>query len=59
MEMGHITVTNFKNVMNLSFQLAVSHGFGGADSEAKAEWMVFAIDQWFAENGDFLILVSF
>jgi hypothetical protein len=34
--------------------LAVSHGFGGIDSESKAEWMVFAVDQWFAENGDSL-----
>ncbi|XP_045164456.1 pre-rRNA-processing protein TSR2 homolog [Mercenaria mercenaria] len=33
-------------------KLAVSHGFGGADSEAKAEWLVFAVDQWFAENAN-------
>ena len=32
------------------FQLAVSHGFGGVDSEAKADWMVLAVDQWFSEN---------
>ncbi|XP_033746139.1 pre-rRNA-processing protein TSR2 homolog [Pecten maximus] len=31
-------------------QLAVSHGFGGADSREKAQWMVYAIDQWFKEN---------
>lgn len=38
-------------VSHVLFQLAVSHGFGGAESEAKAEWMVAAIDQWFSENG--------
>ena len=32
-------------------QLAVEHGMGGADSAAKAAWMVDAIDQWFEENG--------
>ncbi|KAL4226146.1 rRNA accumulation-related protein [Mactra antiquata] len=33
-------------------KLAVNHGFGGADSQAKADWMVYAIDQWFAENSN-------
>ena len=32
-------------------QLAVEHGMGGAESAAKATWMVDAIDQWFQENG--------
>ena len=27
---------------------------GGADSAAKATWMVDAIDQWFQENGQFV-----
>ncbi|XP_069142514.1 pre-rRNA-processing protein TSR2 homolog [Argopecten irradians] len=31
-------------------QLAVNHGFGGAESREKAQWMVYAIDQWFKEN---------
>ena len=41
-----------KNVILL--QLAVEHGMGGAESAAKATWMVDAIDQWFQENGYFL-----
>ena len=32
-------------------QLSVEHGMGGAESAAKATWMVDAIDQWFQENG--------
>lgn len=31
-------------------ELAVEHGFGGGESREKADWMVFAIDQWFKEN---------
>ncbi|XP_021379641.1 pre-rRNA-processing protein TSR2 homolog [Mizuhopecten yessoensis] len=31
-------------------QLAVGHGFGGGESREKAQWMVYAIDQWFKEN---------
>ena len=37
------------------FQLAVDHGMGGPDSQAKAEWMVTAVDQWFKENGKIFI----
>ncbi|XP_052214011.1 pre-rRNA-processing protein TSR2 homolog isoform X2 [Dreissena polymorpha] len=33
-------------------KLAVTHGFGGADSQAKAEWLVGAIYQWFTENAN-------
>ncbi|XP_011416744.3 pre-rRNA-processing protein TSR2 homolog [Magallana gigas] len=33
-------------------QLAVTQGFGGADSREKAEWMITAVDQWFRENKD-------
>ena len=39
----------------LLFQLAVDHGMGGPDSQAKAEWMVTAVDQWFKENGKIFI----
>ena len=31
--------------------MAVEHSFGGPESKEKAEWMVFAIDTWFKENG--------
>ncbi|XP_048743638.1 pre-rRNA-processing protein TSR2 homolog [Ostrea edulis] len=31
-------------------QLAVTQGFGGAESKEKAEWMITAVDQWFREN---------
>ena len=34
------------------FQLAVQHGFGGADSEGKARWLVDALVQWFQENSE-------
>ncbi|KAK6176515.1 hypothetical protein SNE40_014783 [Patella caerulea] len=33
-----------------ALQLAVSHGFGGAYSQEKAEWLVFATETWFSEN---------
>ncbi|CAG5128911.1 unnamed protein product [Candidula unifasciata] len=33
-----------------ALQLAVEHHFGGADSRAKADWMVVAIETWFKEN---------
>ena len=33
-------------------QVAVENGFGGADSSAKARWMVDAVTQWFGENSD-------
>ncbi|XP_022302310.2 pre-rRNA-processing protein TSR2 homolog [Crassostrea virginica] len=33
-------------------QLAVTQGFGGAESREKAEWMITAVDQWFRENKD-------
>lgn len=32
--------------------MAVSHGFGGAESQQKADWMSFAVDQWFSENAN-------
>jgi hypothetical protein len=35
--------------------LAVEHGFGGTESREKAEWLVFAIDQWFQENSNYVI----
>ncbi|XP_046569167.1 pre-rRNA-processing protein TSR2 homolog [Haliotis rubra] len=35
-----------------ALQLAVSHGFGGPDSQEKAEWMVYAIETWFKENAN-------
>ena len=38
-------------ILDILLQLAVEHGMGGADSAAKAAWMVDAIDQWFEENG--------
>ncbi|XP_012937393.1 pre-rRNA-processing protein TSR2 homolog isoform X2 [Aplysia californica] len=31
-------------------QLAVEQGFGGPESQEKAEWMVEAVDTWFREN---------
>jgi len=33
-----------------ALQLAVSHGFGGAHSNEKAQWFVGAIEQYFNEN---------
>ncbi|KAL3851702.1 hypothetical protein ACJMK2_015429 [Sinanodonta woodiana] len=44
--------TAVENVLNgwTVLQLAVSHGFGGAESREKASWMVYAVDQWFQEN---------
>ncbi|KAK6995050.1 pre-rRNA-processing protein TSR2 [Biomphalaria glabrata] len=33
-----------------ALQLAVEHGFGGAESKEKATWMVYAIETWFKEN---------
>ncbi|KAH9505045.1 rRNA accumulation- protein [Bulinus truncatus] len=33
-----------------ALQLAVEHGFGGAESQEKAKWMVYAIETWFREN---------
>ena len=33
-------------------QLAVQHGFGGKDSQEKAEWLVSVIDQVLRENGE-------
>ncbi|BFZ08402.1 hypothetical protein BsWGS_11441 [Bradybaena similaris] len=35
-----------------ALQLAVEHHFGGAESQAKADWMVLAIETWFKENDD-------
>ncbi|XP_013409213.1 pre-rRNA-processing protein TSR2 homolog isoform X2 [Lingula anatina] len=35
-----------------AFQLAVSHGFGGAHTQEKAVWLVGAVEQWFTENDD-------
>ena len=34
-------------------KVAVENGFGGSDSQEKAQWLVFAIDQWFTENSKF------
>ncbi|XP_041347874.1 pre-rRNA-processing protein TSR2 homolog isoform X3 [Gigantopelta aegis] len=33
-----------------ALQLAVNQGFGGSDSRAKADWLVFATETWFTEN---------
>ena len=33
-------------------QLAVQHGFGGKDSQEKADWLVSVIDQVLRENGE-------
>ncbi|KAK3580170.1 hypothetical protein CHS0354_030285 [Potamilus streckersoni] len=46
--------TAVENVLNgwTVLQLAVSHGFGGAESREKADWMVYAVDQWFQENSN-------
>lgn len=34
-------------------QLAVEHGFGGKDTDEKAEWMVNVINQVLKENGQY------
>ncbi|XP_064606664.1 pre-rRNA-processing protein TSR2 homolog [Liolophura sinensis] len=31
-------------------ELAINHGFGGAHSQEKGDWMVYAVCQWFKEN---------
>ncbi|XP_059163978.1 pre-rRNA-processing protein TSR2 homolog [Physella acuta] len=33
-----------------ALQLAVEHGFGGAESREKAKWLIYAIETWFTEN---------
>ena len=33
-------------------QIAVQHGFGGKDSQEKADWLVSVIDQVLRENGE-------
>ncbi|ESO95835.1 hypothetical protein LOTGIDRAFT_231994 [Lottia gigantea] len=35
-----------------ALQLAVSHGFGGAYCQEKAEWLVYATETWFNENSN-------
>lgn len=35
-----------------ALQMAVSHQFGGPQSQAKATWMEEATTQWMRENGE-------
>ena len=42
-----------------ALQLAVEHGFGGADGREKAEWLVSVVDQVLRENGQYHLLVCF
>lgn len=40
-------------------QLAVAHSFGGAQSRVKEEWFVGATEQWFNENSEYLVLMTY
>ena len=40
-------------------QLAVEHGFGGADSREKADWLVNVVNQVLRDNGQFVISLLF
>ncbi|XP_041347873.1 pre-rRNA-processing protein TSR2 homolog isoform X2 [Gigantopelta aegis] len=42
---NNVTIVNWTDC-----QLAVNQGFGGSDSRAKADWLVFATETWFTEN---------
>ncbi len=44
-------VTQLGLMLSVFSQIAVDHGFGGACSQQKAEWMVDALQQYFTENG--------
>lgn len=53
------TTYEFSNFLDVFYiQLAVTQGFGGADSREKAEWMITAVDQWFRENSECCALIK-